>query len=157
MSIEKLRNFELFRDLTDNELKDISEIAAKKEYEAGKNIFNERASANKFYIVSKGRVVINMKADGGLGHLPIDTIESGDVFGWSAIIEPYAYTAYARTVEDSELIVIDALALRNLFKKNSSLGFKFMSEISFVIASRLKQLNERFISSLYGQERYSFD
>ncbi len=89
-----------------------------------------------------------MRGNMGKEQLPIDTVGPGEIFGWSAVTEPYTFTAAAYTVEKSELLVVDGRALRDLFKKNNHIGYKVMVKISSVVSSRLRQLNQKFVNTL---------
>jgi len=75
-------------------------------------------------------------------------IEPGEIFGWSAVAEPYTFTAAAYTVEDSEIFSIRGDVLRGIFKKNNHIGYKIMIKIAAVISSRLRSLNRKFVNTL---------
>ena len=55
---EKLRQFAIFKGLTDNELENIAEIAKKHEFPGEKRIFEEKSIATHLYLLLKGKVVI---------------------------------------------------------------------------------------------------
>jgi len=84
----------------------------------------------------------------GLEQLTIDTIGPGDIFGWSAVAEPFTFTAAAWTVNKSRFIILNGEPLRDLFKKNNHIGYKIMFEISSVISSRFRQLGKKFVNTL---------
>ena len=130
---EELRQFKIFQDLTDTELQNIAEIA--------KRIFEEKSIASNLYLVLKGKVVIRKKSDLGPGQITIDTVEPGEMFGWSSITEPHKFTAAAHTAEESEFLAINSDVLRDLFKKNNHIGYRVMTEIAAVISSRFRSLN----------------
>jgi len=56
--------------------------------------------------------------------LAIDTVGPGEIFGWSAVTEPFTFTAAAWTIEETELLVFKGDVLRDLFKKNNHIGYK---------------------------------
>jgi CRP/FNR family cyclic AMP-dependent transcriptional regulator len=147
ISNKELRKFAIFKDLSDAELENITEMAKLENYEANKRIFEEKSWANNLYLVVKGRVVINMKGDKEGEPLQIDEADPGDIFGWSAVTEPHAFTAAAWTKENSEILVLNGKVLLDLFKKNNHIGYKVMSQVASVISSRLRKLNKKLANS----------
>jgi CRP-like cAMP-binding protein len=83
----------------------------------------------------------------------VDIVTKGDAMGWSAVVEPYAYTLGARCIDDSKAIAFDADKLRELLIQDSALGVKFMHATARVIATRLTHtqiilVGERGLSTL---------
>jgi CRP-like cAMP-binding protein len=145
--IQELKEYDIFRGLTDAELENIGEIAKPIEYEADKRIFEENSVAKNLYLVLEGKVEIRMSREKGGKQLPIETVESGEIFGWSAVTEPYTFTAAAWTLEKSKFLVLDGEVVRDLFKKNNHIGFKIMTKIASVISSRLRHMNQKFVNT----------
>ena len=148
VKIQDLKKCEIFDGLTEAELENIREIAKETEYDAGKRIFEEKSIAKNIYLVLEGNVEIRMSRDEGGEQLPIETVEPGEIFGWSAVTEPYTFTAAAWTLERSKFLVFDGEVLRNLFKKNNHIGYKIMRRIASVISSRLRHLNQKLVNML---------
>lgn len=148
VTIEELKKSDVFKGLTNAELENISDIATKEEYEAGKRIFEEKSQASHLYTVLRGKVEIKMSADKGRELMRIDTVGPGEIFGWSSVTEPYTLTAAAWTTEKTELLVFNGEVLRDLFKKNNHIGYKVMMEVASVISSRLRGLSQKFVNSL---------
>lgn len=145
VSKEDLRKFEIFGGLSDHELDLIREVAKKESYEGEKRIFEENSLAANLYLVLKGEVVIQMRGAKNRTQIPIDTIIPGEIFGWSAVTEPYTFTAAAYTLRPTEVIVIKGDLLRDLFRKNNHIGYLVMSKIAAIISSRLRRLNEKLV------------
>ena len=144
VTIEELRQFKIFQYLNDTELQNIAEIAKKVEFGADTRIFEEKSIASDLFLVLKGKVVIRKKSDSGPGQMTIDTVGTGEMFGWSSITEPHNFTAAAHTEEECELLAINSDVLRDLFKKNNHIGYRVMSEIASVISSRFRSLSQEF-------------
>jgi CRP-like cAMP-binding protein len=139
---EKLKGFGIFSELNDNELEVVAEIAKQVKFEKGRRIFQDRSIARSLYLVSSGTIEIRMPGAGGR-EFTIDTVRPGEVFGWSAVTEPHAFTAAAYTMEDADVFELNGDVLRDLFKKNNHIGFKVMMKIASVISHRLRSLNEK--------------
>ena len=67
----------------------------------------------------------------------MDIVTKGEGMGWSSVVEPSLYTLGARCIDDSKVIAIDAVKLREIFDEDKALGFKFMHATAKVVATRL--------------------
>lgn len=76
----------------------------------------------------------------------VDTIEPGEVFGWSSMVFPQAeWTATARCIKPSEYFSIPADDLRAIFKNDPGLGYLFMERLNGIISHRLHNRTEKLI------------
>jgi CRP/FNR family transcriptional regulator len=100
------------------------------------------------YLVLEGKVEIKIRCAGDERVVVIDQIEPGDIFGWSAVTEPYTFTAAAWTLEKTKLIVFKGERLKELFEKNNHLGYRVIKEIASVISRRLKAMSSKFAANL---------
>lgn len=145
--IDVLRRFDIFSGLSDSELDNISEIAKIEKYRPNSRVFEEDSLAVKMYLVLYGRVEIKLRKSPEKESLTIDIVGPGEIFGWSAVTNPYTFTAAAWTVEESELVTIDGGVLLKLFKINNHLGYKVMTRIAGVISKRFRQLSQKLVEN----------
>jgi hypothetical protein len=73
--------------------------------------------------------------------------------GWSAVVEPFVYTLSARCLEDSKVIAIDSVKLRELMEADNALGYRIMQAAARVISTRLQNtrvilVGERGLSTM---------
>lgn len=129
-----LKKFSIFDGLDDRDLQLIAEHAKEETYRKGSRIFEEKALATDLYMVIEGRIAIKM------GNREVDYVEPGGIFGWSTVTEPYTFTAAAWVAEETRALVIRGEVLRDIFEKNSHIGYLVMREIASVISRRLKAL-----------------
>jgi CRP/FNR family cyclic AMP-dependent transcriptional regulator len=148
ISLEELKKIEIFKELNDAELENIVEIAEKEKLDSGVRIFEEKSWATYFYIVEKGVVEIKMSRKKSGKQITIETVGPGEIFGWSSVTEPYNFTASAWTCEKTELLKLKGERLRDLFKKNNHIGYKFIMRVASVISSRLRHLSQRLTNSM---------
>ena len=73
------------------------------------------------------------------GEVAIDILQASRVFGWSSLIRPPVHTATAQAVGKTELIAIDAAALKFTLENNPSAGFKVMLKLTQLLVSRLRE------------------
>lgn len=141
----EIKNFEIFKDLNDEELHEIISIGEKQSFEPQQRIFGEGNWARKIYLLSEGEVKIQFKSNVRSEILTIETVSRGNIFGWSALTEPYSHTATALSIRKSVVIAWRGDALRDLFEKNTRIGYVFMGEIARVVSSRYKHTRRKLI------------
>jgi CRP-like cAMP-binding protein len=142
---EKLKHFEVFQDLTDCELENIAQIPIEVDFKAGDRIFAEKSLATNLYLVLEGEVEIKMGQDEYGNQLTTDTILPGETFGWSALTDPFTFTAGAYAVKESKLLAFNGARLRKHFKINNHVGYKIMMRIASIISKRIRHLREKLV------------
>lgn len=115
-------------------------------------IFKEGDEAKEFYILTEGRVVLEMDVQPVPNRPPIptavDVITKGEGFGWSAFVEPYVYTLSARCLTNCQVLSIKGDVLSRVMADDPSLGYEFMRRLAKLIASRLTYTRLRLTSGL---------
>jgi hypothetical protein len=74
----------------------------------------------------------------------------GEVFGWSALVAPYIYTASAECVESGEEIRLKGSELLTVFGQSPLIGYTIMENLSANISLRLTQTRQRLASEWLG-------
>lgn len=144
----RLKAFQIFRSLEDREVQLIAEYAKEEKIAKDKRIFEEGSLATNLYLLESGKVSLRMTADKVGKQLEIDVLRPGEMFGWSAVAEPYTFTAGAWALEDTTVITLSSDVLRDIFKKNCHIGYLVMKEVTSVISERLKMIRKRFVELL---------
>jgi len=142
ISPELLRRYPFFGTLDDAQLKQIAMLAEEETILKGTTIFSERASADTLCVLMTGSVDLFFHSAEEFHpkqskELFAGEINPGEVFGISALVEPYILAASARAAKDCTVIKIDAVALRSLLKQNAALGCLLMVQIAQTLNSRL--------------------
>ena len=68
----------------------------------------------------------------------MQTLDAGDVFGWSSLMPPYRWTFDAIAYEDTRALVIDGPGLRKALESDHDLGYEVLKRFNTVFAERLK-------------------
>ena len=144
---EQLKAFKIFKDLSERELELIANFAKEEKVKAGWRIFQEKAFAINMYLILEGKVEIEISGNGGEKTV-IDQAGAGEIFGWSAVTEPYNLTAAAYALEATQLIALKGTTLMELFDKNNYIGYRVMLAIAVVISRRLKAMASKFVETL---------
>jgi CRP-like cAMP-binding protein len=140
VTIEHIKNAEIFSGLTDEELKKILPICQEEALPKDTVIWKAGDIADRIYILQTGKARINLR-----GKNIIEIMEPGKILGWSAFVKYNKYyTATAECAEDSTFIRIQASDIMALFRENHSLGLKVMDNLADVIARRLENIVEHY-------------
>lgn len=145
IALEALTPCDLFAGLTGEELAEIAAITHEQSYEAGDLVCAEQEQAEALYILAEGCVQLHVRLRSPLeadGETTIDEVQPGRVFGWSSLVKQRRFTASARALEPSRVLVVDAGQLNALFDTHPHLGFVVMKQLAEVIASRLRHTRE---------------
>lgn len=95
----------LFRDLADEVIGKIAELAVTRELAAGQILFSKGDPGDALYGVISGRIRISAGAPSGK-EVVLNTIEAGEVFGEIALLDGRPRTADAVAAVNSELMRI---------------------------------------------------
>ena len=151
VSPETLRRVDLFASLDDTMLKAIAMAGEKKDVKKGYWFFREGDPAKKVYIILKGTVEIKVSlGPQDIHQIGVSSLREGDLFGWSALVDPYTYQLGAVASSDCQLIVFDGIRLCELFTHHPAVGYIMMSRITKIIGSRLINLRVQFVSLIEG-------
>lgn len=141
VSVDLLKQFAFFKGFDEGDLKKLSGFASEESFRTGTQVYKKGDPAKKLYLVEEGKIVMLMESYMGTARPPmqvtVDIVTKGDAMGWSAVVEPYAYTLGALCIDDSKTIAVDAEKLRALLTQDSAFGLKFMHATARVIATRL--------------------
>lgn len=141
ISPELLRRYPFFGFMEDNELKAVAMIAEEETFAKGTEIIQVDTPANKLYFLEEGSAsnyFIVEDLNKNRKELFIDNINPGEIFGFSALLEPHVYTATVRTEQESRVIKIDGVALRALCQFDPHLSCDLYQATAKVIMQRLK-------------------
>ena len=105
-------------------------------FEPGRYIHREGQEANEFYAIRQGKVAVEIFVP-GRGPVMLQTLDDGDVFGWSWIFPPYRWVFDARAVELTRAVLFDGVCLRTKCENDAALGYDFMKRFAGVVVQRL--------------------
>lgn len=137
-----------FEGMTPAHLAAVADCATGVRFEAGEKIFHEGEEARNFYLISHGRVAIEIHAP-QRGGLTVQTLEAGEILGWSWMIPPYQWRFDARAVGMVRAISLDGRSLREKCEADHDLGYELFRRMTRVIAGRLEATRVQLLD-LYG-------
>ena len=146
---EIIARFANFSDFTDDEIKAMAILANEEHYEPGQFIFHEGGEANKMYLLLQGQVEMMMNTDVvGTQRAVVMTVQPNEIFGWSALVEPYQLTASARCATRVCVVAIDAPGLRALMAVSCALGFRLLQRACQASSARLAATRMQLLSTV---------
>jgi CRP/FNR family cyclic AMP-dependent transcriptional regulator len=123
----------------------LTDCALPVRFKAGEIIFREGGPANRFYLITRGKVVLESATDDG-EPIVIETIGGGDFLGWSWMMPPYQWRFTARAVEPTEAVFFVSQILRQYCERDHSLGFELHQRMSAVMMKRLQAARQKLLS-----------
>ena len=143
-----LADVALFEGLGDEALALLAGCARNIHFVAGERIFREGGEADVFYVVRQGSVAVESFVP-TRGAVTIETIEAGDVLGWSWLFPPYRWHFDARALSTVRATVFDGLCLREKCESDAALGYTLMGRFAQVLIDRLQWTRLRLLD-VYG-------
>jgi CRP/FNR family cyclic AMP-dependent transcriptional regulator len=152
ISPEILRRFPFFSFMDDAQLKAVAMIAEEKDYKIGDSVFNADTPAASLFFLREGSVayyyIVTSEHDPYYKHeYFISDLNPGEIFGISALIEPYIYTAAVRADQPCKIIKIEASALRALCEVDPKLSSRLMHALAKAALERLQHTRVQLIAA----------
>jgi CRP-like cAMP-binding protein len=113
----------------------------------GEFVFHEGEPADHFYVLRRGMVAIEVRTPAR--GVVLDTLQDGDVMGWSWMVPPYRWTFDARATAETSAVAFDAACLRAKFDADPHVGYELTKRFVGVMNQRLQSDRIRLLD-IYG-------
>ncbi|SRR5713226_2370326 len=100
-------------------------------------VFREGEQANQFFVIREGRIALEVHAPGH-GPVTVQTVEAGDVVGWSWLFPPHRWHFTGQAIGNTRAISLDGECLRGKCEADPRLGYEFLKRFSYVMLQRLE-------------------
>lgn len=130
-----LQRYPFFNELSDAQLKLIASRAKEVRFPQEHVIFREGDPAKEFYVICDGLVSVELLTPSGA--TTVQTVDKGEVLGWSWVSPPYRWHFNAKTLRPTHALVLDGDWLRNKCEEDHDLGYVILKHFVDLIASRL--------------------
>ena len=132
---EIMQEADLFDGVSEQVVREIAEEGEDMAFEEGAVIFEEGDNSRHVYELIEGSVdLIMMKKE--IVHLTVS--RAGQIFGWSALVQPYQRTATAKCTEPTRVIRISRDSIEKIEEKHPHEGLAIMKNLTRIMAERLK-------------------
>ena len=147
---ELLGSHPFFAGLSTDVIRLVAGCASNVHFAQGEYIFSQGEAASRFYVLRHGRVAMEIHSP-ERGPLIIETMDEGEVLGWSWLIPPYQYFGDARAVTPVSATALDGACLRGKCEADAELGYQLLKRVTTVMYKRLQSARVRLLD-LYGPE-----
>ena len=147
ISRDDITNCLIFSALPDDLVDRVITISKPKAFEEGEVIFTEGGQAGLLYIIRSGTVLIEQEITNHMT-VTVATLDAGECFGYSSLMEEVFFSTTAVCSEASEVIVIDGTALIGLMEKDHTLGYLLHKKMVQMMSRRLERRTEQFLRAL---------
>jgi CRP-like cAMP-binding protein len=137
-----------FRDMPASYQSIIAGCGKNVRFDPGQLIAKTGEPANAFFAVRHGRVSIELHST-ERGPLILQTVEAGDIIGWSWLFPPYQWKFDVRAVEQVRAISFDGECLRGKCERDPAMGYEFMKRFAAVFMQRLEATRLQLLD-VYG-------
>jgi len=117
----------------------------------GEYLFRSGADADSFYVLRHGSVALDLFVP-ARGSMLIETIDEGEVIGWSWLFPPYLWHFDARAVTPVRATAFDGACLRAKCDADPAFGYDLMGRFAQVLIDRLQATRLRLLD-IYGLGR----
>lgn len=111
--------------------------ASNAHFHAGEYLFHEGDPADHFYLLRSGRVGLEIAAP-GREPVTLETIQAGEVIGWSWLFPPYLWQFDAKATETVKATAFDGKCLRQKCQANHDLGYELAMRSAQIMIQRLQ-------------------
>ncbi len=126
----------VFQGMEDRHLKLIADLGLPVEIDADRYLFRAGGPADTFWLIRSGTIALELHG-AGRGQVIIETLETGELVGWSWLFEPYRLQFDGRATKASSLIAFDAAVLRAKCEDDHELGYQLMRRFASHMAAAL--------------------
>ena len=132
--------------LNEHHVRLLADCAVRVIFESDQIIFRERETANRFYLIERGEVILESSTAGGAA-IVIDTIGNGDLLGWSWLFAPYVWRFTARATKRTTAMFFYGTVLREYCEKDHTLGYELLKRMSEVMTHRLQSARGKLLAA----------
>lgn len=145
---ELIRDHPFFAGLDDAYLNLAAGCASNTHFKAGEYLFHEGDAADQFFLLRGGRVRLEIAAP-GRAPVIVETIQAGEVIGWSWLFPPYLWQFDAQATETVRATAFDGKCLRGKCAANHDLGYELAMRSAQVLMQRLQATRLQLLD-VYG-------
>jgi small-conductance mechanosensitive channel/CRP-like cAMP-binding protein len=125
-----LRTVDLFRPLSDEELRKVMARSRPLHYAAGERVIEEGSPGDSFFIIDQGQVLVSKRMGGA--NREIARLMEGQFFGEMALLTGERRSATIEAATDVDLFMIDKPAFQDILAANPTIAV----DISTLLAER---------------------
>jgi CRP-like cAMP-binding protein len=138
--IEFLKTVPFFNDLSNWQLKKVSEIVFERSYDSGELIFEQGQPGAALFLIVEGQVSVEIYKDHFTATLAV--LEKGAFFGEMALLDEAARSASARSLVPTKAIALYRNDLTRLIETDPDTACHIYHALARITGDRLRRTNE---------------
>jgi CRP/FNR family cyclic AMP-dependent transcriptional regulator len=142
-----LRKAAIFKDLDEDELKQIADVCKEERFVSGAYIFREGEHGNRLYLIVDGEVRISRDVPGS-GEEALAVLKAGALFGEMAVFDRTERSTHAISNGGTTVLTISRPDFEMLLDFNRELAYKVLWACVRLLSSRLRSTNDSLRSFL---------
>jgi CRP-like cAMP-binding protein len=133
--IMAIKESDLFKGVSQRFITKIANNSEEETFKKNSFIFKTGEKASNFFVLAEGAIDISLgKREGA--HMSVS--KPGEIFGWSALVEPYVYTANAKATKDTRVIRVSRDLIEQAISEHPAEGLAVLKNLTGIIAQRLR-------------------
>jgi aspartate ammonia-lyase len=140
--IEFIKKIELFKELTDDELKLVASGLQEKFYEKSELLFRENNPRKELYLIYDGEVELFKKTPYGEENR-LSFFSKYDFLAEGSLVDDSPHSTSARALLKTKVFLINRDKFTDIVKTKGEISLKIYSQISRVISRRMRHANIR--------------
>jgi len=146
-----LKKIDLFKGLTDEELKKFIKITKEKKFSAGEYIIREGEVGTSIFILKEGEVEVSKNLYPGFESCLLTSQEKiltrlgpkdHPIFGEISLLDEGVRTANTIAVTECTLLYVNRKDFLQLINRDKQLGFKLIFNLGKLLCSRLRKADD---------------
>jgi len=137
--LESLRAHPFGRALAEPQLERLFRCGAVVDVAAGEFVFREGDPADRLFLIRAGRIALEQHVSGRTP-TQMETLQDGDVLGFSWLFEAGRWTLDARAVEATQLFALDGPCVQREMQADTALGLAISQQLMHQLYARLQRV-----------------
>lgn len=142
VSTDTLQTLEVFSDLSEEDLEQVSRIVIEKQVPKGQLLFVESVNGETLFVVLDGEVLVTRKVGEAGNETELYRAEAGDFLGAFSLVAPGMREVSAITLAPSTILIIRRKDLLKLAEKAPHAAFVFVTELMRQSLEKLREAGE---------------
>ena len=144
---ELLKRVTIFKDLDEDEIKQVAEVCREERFVSGEFIFREGEHGNRLYLIVDGEVRISRDVP-GIGEEALAILKAGALFGEMAVFDRTERSTHAISNGGTTALTISRPDFEMLLDFNRELAYKVLWACVRLVSARLRSTNDSLRSFL---------
>ncbi|RSK27933.1 Crp/Fnr family transcriptional regulator [Bacillus sp. HMF5848] len=145
-----LRNFSIFKELTDDELQKIVEVTQTREFQKNSHVFMQEESMSTVYFIEEGIIKIYRIDFNGREQI-VSVLREGEMFPHIGFFKKGNYPANAIVVERAKLIAISVSDFEQVLLNYPEVSVKLFRVMGEKIIDLQNRLEAQILNNIYEQ------